>query len=486
MAGNGPDLSLQYEASSVDGQGQWSNNQSSVVGAGWDLSSGFIERRYRRCYVDNFYDDNTAELIWTAEEKGIGGEALCWESPDQTDEDTSTNDNSQSELVLSAGGRSAQIVKDRNAGGGWKTVPDFGWKIEQVAGGADSQPYWKVTSQDGTVWRFGYTKGAQWQVPYVGNDSGEPCYDRFLNKDIPPTCTGVWRWNLDQELDSNENVIDYSYNRETNYFCLPSCAHELYRVLPYDRGGTLARVQWGHNTQVPGSVPTARTTFTTADRGGVDVPTDLQCAQAAGCTNSALAFYSTRKLTTVQTESLNPTSGSWDPVDRLDLTQTWIYQRTDFGPADDPVLWLDKVQQTGQAASPSIMLPSLDFDAVMLAGKMDYDSMSDWTDLLSWRMVPRIAAIANGMGGRTEVSYGQADACGGGKGRDGSNYFTDKVGDCYDVDMGSDPDSGYESWSRFFKQLAVKVVERDMVGASPDMVHQYEFIGSPLWVWNAT
>ncbi|MEV1247035.1 RHS repeat-associated core domain-containing protein [Nonomuraea sp. NPDC049750] len=315
----------------------------------------------------------------------------------------------------------------------------------------------------------------------MGNDSGEPCYDRYLNNDIPPTCTGVWRWNLDQEIDRNENVIDYSYNRETNYFCLPSCAHELYRVLPYDRGGTLARVQWGHNTQVPGSVPTARTTFTTADRGGVDVPTDLQCAQATGCTNSALAFFSTRKLTIVQTESLNPTLGGWDPVDRLDLTQTWIYQRTDFGPADDPVLWLDKVQQTGQAASPSIMLPSLDFDAVMLAGKMDYDSMSDWTDLLSWRMVPRIAAIGNGMGGRTEVTYGQADPCGGGKGRDGSNYFTDKVGDCYDVDMGSDPDSGYESWSRFFKQLAVKVVERDMVGASPDMVHAYEFIGSPRW-----
>ncbi|MBT2229084.1 hypothetical protein [Nonomuraea sp. NEAU-A123] len=125
--------------------GQWSNNQSGVVGAGWDLSSGFIERRYRRCYVDNFYDDNTAELIWTAEERGIGGEALCWESPDQTDEDTSTNDNSQSELVLSAGGRSAQIVKDRTAGG-WKTVPDFGWKIEQVTGGADAQPYWKITN----------------------------------------------------------------------------------------------------------------------------------------------------------------------------------------------------------------------------------------------------------------------------------------------------------------------------------------------------
>ncbi|MET7460417.1 RHS repeat-associated core domain-containing protein [Nonomuraea sp. NPDC005501] len=479
VAGNGPDLSLQYEASSVDGQGDWTNNQSTVVGAGWDLNAGFIERRYRRCYVDNSYVENEG-MVWTARESGIGGEALCWESPDETDNDSTTNDRTQSELVLNAGGRSAQIVKDRTSGA-WKTVPDLGWKIEQVAGGADGQPYWKITNQDGTVWRFGSTKDAQWQVPYVGNESGEPCFDRYNNDDIPPTCTGVWRWNLDQEVDSNENVVDYSYTRESNYFCLPSCEHELYRVLPYDRGGFLSSVKWGHNTQVSGSAPTARMTFTTDARTGGDVPTDLQCTQATGCTNKAIAFFTTRKLTSVSTESLNPTSGGWDPVDRLDLKHTWIYQRTDFGPADDPALWLDAVQQTGLAGTSQVTLPQLDFDAVMLAGKMDYDTMSDWTDLVSWRMVPRIAGIANGMGGRTEVSYGQADPCSGGKGRDGSNYFADKTGDCYDVDQGSDPEQGYEAWTRYYKQLAVKVTERDMVAGSPDMVTQYEFLGSPRW-----
>ncbi|MFD9946270.1 RHS repeat-associated core domain-containing protein [Nonomuraea sp. NPDC059023] len=480
VAGDGPDLSLQYDASSVDGQGRWTNNQSGVVGVGWDLSAGFIERRYRRCIVDNFYDPNTAALIWTAEERGIGGKALCWESPDETDNEPGTTDRSQSELVLSAGGRSAQIVKDRTSGL-WRTVPDLGWRIEQVAGGADGQPYWKITTQDGQVWRFGSTRDAQWQVPYVGNESGEPCYDRYLNDMIPPTCTGVWRWNLDQEVDRNENVIDYSYLRETNYFCLPSCTHETYKVLPYDRGGFLDTVAWGHNTQVAGSTPTARTSLVTAARGGDDVPTDLLCAQAVGCTNGALAFYSTRKLTSVATESVNPTSGVWDPVDRLDFTHTWMYQRTDSGPAYDSVMWLDTVQQTGLAADPQVTLPPLDFDAVMLAGKMDYVSNSDWPSQVSWRMVPRVAGIANGMGGRVEVTYAQNDPCGGGKGRDGSSYLTDKIGDCYQVDMGSDPGSGYEAWTRLFKQLATKVVERDMVGGSPDVVNAYEFVGSPNW-----
>ncbi|MCA2175028.1 hypothetical protein LDL08_02405 [Nonomuraea glycinis] len=485
VAGNGPDLSLQYDASSVDGQGRWTNNQSGVVGVGWDLSAGFIERRYRRCLVDNWYNGD-AELIWEATERASGG-ALCWESPDQNDNDGSTNDQTQSDLVLSAGGRSASIVQDRTSQA-WKTVPDFGWKVEQVAGGADGQPYWKITSQEGQVWRFGHDRDAQWQTPYVGNEhdplgvADEPCYDRYFNDVIPPTCTGVWRWNLDQEIDSNENVIDYSYTRETNYFCLPSCIHETYRVLPYDRGGFLAEVTWGHNTQVAGSEPTARTVFITVPRDGEDVPTDLHCEQAMDCENDAIAFYSTSKLVSVETESLNPGSGEWDPVDRLDLTHEWIYQRTDFGWAFDPVLWLDTVQQMGVAAEPPVMLPPLDFDAVMLAGKMDYDTMSDWTDLLSWRMVPRIAGIANGMGGRIEVTYGQASPCGGGRGRVGGNYLADKTGDCYQLDMGSDPEQGYETWSRFFKQLATKVVERDMVAGSPDMVHQYEFLGTPRWI----
>ncbi|WP_371778487.1 polymorphic toxin-type HINT domain-containing protein [Streptosporangium subroseum] len=474
-AGNGPDLSLGYDASSVDGQGNWTNNQSSAVGAGWELNTGFIERRYRRCVVDT-HDGDDASLVWTAEEIGTFGKALCWESPDANDNDATTNDMTQSELVLNVDGRSAQIVKDRMSGL-WKTVPDFGWKIEQLTGGADSQEYWKVTSSEGQVSRFGFRKDAQWQVPYVGNDSGEPCYDRYAADAIPPTCTGVWRWNLDQSIDANENVIDYTYNRDTNYFCLPSCFHDVYRVLPYDRGGFLAKAEWGHNTQITGSVPTARTTFITSDRGATDVPTDLRCDVQVGCANGAIAFYSTRRLDSVLTESLKPAATGWDPVSRLNLSYAWVYTRTDFGAPYDPVLWLDAVQQTGLAGG-SVTLPPTDFDAVMLAGKMVYDDISDWTQQLSWRMVPRIGAIANGMGGRTEVVYGQGDPCSGGKGRDGTNYHTDHVGDCYKVDMS---ESGNTAWTLYYKQLVTKVTERDMVAASPDIVNSYEYLGGPGW-----
>ncbi len=476
--GNGPNLSLQYDASSVDGEGHWTNNQSGVVGLGWNLSAGFIERKYRRCTAWNEYDPNTADLIWYADENGPYGPAVCWESPDELATDV-TKDYTQSELVLNLAGRSASIVKDRTSGL-WKTVPDFGWKIEQLTGGADGLEYWKVTSSDGQVHRFGYNKDAQWQLQYIGNQRAEPCADRYFNDMIPPTCTGVWRWNLDQSIDANENVIDYTYERETNYFCMPGCDYETYKVLPYDRGGFLKQISYGHNTQVAGSTPTSRMTFTTSDRGGLDVPTDLNCGPTCA-TNDAVAFYSTRKLDSILTESKNPTSGAWEPDTRTDFRYRWIYTRTDFGPAYDPVLWLDSVQQTGLAGTTTQKLPPVSFDATMVAGRMDYDNWSDWTGFLSWRMVPRVTGIGNGMGGRIEVTYGQADPCGGGKGRDGTNYLSDGTGDCYRVDYDANPEIGYESWGRFFKQLAMKVTERDLVGASPDMVTSYDYLGAPRW-----
>ncbi|MET9246178.1 DUF5615 family PIN-like protein [Nonomuraea sp. NPDC003709] len=476
--GNGPNLSLQYDASSVDGEGNWTNNQSGVTGIGWNLSAGFIERKYRRCTARNEYDPDTAELIWYADENGPYASAVCWESPDELATDV-TKDYTQSELVLNLAGRSASIVKDRTSGL-WKTVPDFGWKIEQLTGGADGLEYWKVTSSDGQVHRFGYTKDAQWQLQYIGNQRGEPCSDRYFNDMIPPTCAGVWRWNLDQSIDANENVIDYTYERETNYFCMPGCDYEVYRALPYDRGGFLKQISYGHNTQVSGSTPTSRMTFTTSDRGGLDVPTDLTCGPTC-TTNDAIAFYSTRKLDSILTESKNPTSGAWEPDTRTDFRYRWVYTRTDFGPAYDPVLWLDSVQQTGLAGTTSQKLPPVSFDATMVAGRMDYDNWSDWTDFLSWRMVPRVAGIGNGMGGRIEVTYGQADPCGGGKGRDGTSYLPDGTGDCYKVDYDYNEETGYESWGRFFKQLAMKVVERDLVGGSPDMVTSYDYLGGPRW-----
>ncbi|WP_143020550.1 hypothetical protein, partial [Sinosporangium album] len=475
-ADTGPGLALNYDASSVDGQGSWTNNQSGAAGIGWELNTGFIERKFRRCHVDNFFNPNYG-LVWTANETGSTGNAICWESPHENDNDPATNDKTQSELVLSVGGRSAQIIKDVTTGA-WKTVPDLGWKIEGLAGGAGGNDYWRITTTEGTVYRFGFNADSQWNLPYVGNEPGEPCYDRYYNDFSPPVCSAEWRWNLDQEIDAKENVVDYTYSREENWFCLPGCSHTDNFPMSYDRGGVLAEAQWGHNTQVAGSAATTRTVFTTMDRGTADVPNDLRCDFQVGCANGAIAFFSTRKLQSVAAQArLTPTS-SWVTSTDLSLAHTFVNTRNDFGVPDNPVMWLDTVQQTGHATGSPITLPPIDFDAVMLAGKMVYHNISDWQDQLSWRMVPRIGAIGNAMGGRIEVTYGQADPCSGGQGRDGSNYHADHTGDCYKIDNSSPWET---LWTVYYKQLVTKVTERDMVTASPDMVTAYEYLGGPGW-----
>jgi hypothetical protein len=53
MAGNlAPDVSLDYDSQSVDGEQVSTNSQSSWIGDGWSYSPGFIERTYVDCADD--------------------------------------------------------------------------------------------------------------------------------------------------------------------------------------------------------------------------------------------------------------------------------------------------------------------------------------------------------------------------------------------------------------------------------------------------
>ena len=51
-----PDLKLSYSSSSVDGRSNATNNQVSVLGEGWDLQTGYIERSFRTCGDDGSTD----------------------------------------------------------------------------------------------------------------------------------------------------------------------------------------------------------------------------------------------------------------------------------------------------------------------------------------------------------------------------------------------------------------------------------------------
>ncbi len=474
-AGAGPKLALEYSSAGIDSLSSATNNQGSWVGMGWELNAGFIEQGFRGCASDGEYAANSDQDTW---------KHLCWESADENDSDPATTDYvTTSQVTLSVGGRSSQIVKDKTSGA-WRTVEDFGWKIESVAsGGLAGQPYWKVTTQDGTVYRFGYQRDASLQVPYLGDDTGEPCRDKYPTSGEPTAsafCTAPWRWMLDQEIDPKGNVIDYTYARETNAYCRTSSTilcvpNGLFgdgsagRAI-YDRGGYLAQVSYGHNANVAGSTPTSRIRFVTVDRTAgmgsstTDVPADLRCEPPySSCDNTEPAFYVTKRLQQVVAETYDTGASAWDPVSRLELGHKWISlnQSTYDGSSSTITigngLWLDTISQVGMAGSGAdIALPPTDFDAVLLDNRPE--SETGWP-------FPRISSIANGLGGRTDFTYGQQVPC-----TDASSQ------DCYRVER--DTSGEYDYYNRW---LVLRAVDKDQVAGSPDMWTQYQYVGAPAW-----
>ncbi|MEU1386205.1 MULTISPECIES: polymorphic toxin-type HINT domain-containing protein [unclassified Nonomuraea] len=443
-SGTGPKLSLEYSSAALDGLTGSTNNQASWAGLGWDLGAGFIERTYYSCPHDT-----------------LGGNHRCW----NTDDD----------LTLSIGGRSSRIVKDATSGA-WKTVEDLGWKINYVASGADSGfPYWTITAQDGTTYRLGYHRDSSWQVPYLGQSPDAPCYDKSTLEGTEAFCRFPYRWMVDQEIDPKGNIIDYTYAVEENDYCLiePDFTGYCYdNGLTYDRGGYLAQVAYGANSNVTGSKPTHRLVFNVVDRentntGYSDVPTDLVCPEIK-CAVGSPSFFVMKWLDTVVTQSWNTQTNAWDDVSRVELGR---------GGAD--VAWLDTIRFVGLAGNgPDAAMPAVQFDGVYLDNRNNYDA-----DTRPRIRMLRIAGVDNGLGGRSEVRYGQPSGCGlttstPAVDRDDSGW------DCYWTDEGSYTDINgkyHFVGSVYNKWLVTQTTDKDLVGGSPDVMTRYRYLGSPAW-----
>ncbi|MCT9929956.1 hypothetical protein N5079_06945 [Planotetraspora sp. A-T 1434] len=484
--GSAPKLSLDYSSSAVDSLTALTNNQASVIGMGWEIGGGYIEQEF----------DRTISCQTT------GSQHLCWQSTDSA---------ATPGLVLSVGGRSSRIVRDATSGA-YKTVEDFGWKIESIATGAESgKAYWRVTTQDGTVYRFGYHRDAAWQVPYLGDGAGEPCHDKYPASPDPymqpeAFCYAPWRWMLDQEIDPKGNVVDYTWAREENAYCRAPgnlCNSAAYRLI-YDRGGYLSEISYGQNVNVAGSLPTGRVTFATVNREQAssgtslienDTPTDLihvnygtedKC-DSSNCPATGPSYFITKRLDTVTSAAWNPASTAWDDVTRLELGYSWIYTDTMTVNGNTiptrPVLWLNTIRTVGLAGDgPDIAMPVVDFDATVLDNRRGATSSQNPAVRF-----PRIAAVNNGLGGRTEVSYGQPSGCALSD-ETKATARDDEGSDCYWVYKNRYYDANnvfHVVGTVWNKWLVTQVLDRDLVAASPDMVTQYEYVGRPAWAREA-
>ncbi|UQA97082.1 sugar-binding protein [Streptomyces halobius] len=468
--GLAPDVGLSYNSGTVDGRTGATNNQASWVGDGFDLSPGFIERRYVSCAEDG---QKNAD--------GTKPGDLCWKY-----------DNA----FVSFNGKGGELVPAGNDE--WKLQQDDGTKIKRLkstnrGNGDNDGEYWRVTDPNGTRYYFGYhrlpgwkdgkeTTDSTWTVPVFGNNSGEPCHAGSYAKSW---CQQAWRWNLDYVVDTHGNAISYFYGKETNHYGRNLRAED---ETPYTRGGYLKRIDYGlKSSSMYGTKPEARVVFGNSERclpkDGVtctpdaigkksfywyDTPWDLNCEAGKKCDGARLApsFWTRKRLTEVSTEVLKA-DGSYGKVDSWKLDHRWGMADTDYQ------LLLDSVQHTGHTASPAITLPKTTFAYTQLANRMDKTG-----DGFAPFIKSRLSTVADESGGQIDARY-SAPAC------DPAKLPTPQSNTtrCFPQYIGGDAKNDpVRQW--FNKYVVTSVVATDRTGGSPDQVTTYDYLDGGAWHYN--
>lgn len=394
-----PSLALSYSSGSVDGRVSSSNNQTSWIGEGWSLESGFIERRYVPCANDQANGANNAT-------RKTGD--LCWHSDNAT---------------IQLGGQSGDLILDKTTGT-WRVEKDSAFRVERLTGSwnaGQNGEYWRVTDTAGVQYYFGRDRrresdslalNSAWTVPVFGNHPGEPCYKSSY---ASSSCEQVWRWNLDYVVDPSGNSMTYVYAKETNKYGRNNNA----AVSTYTAGGYLTRIDYATRTGVEIPNSPARIEFTVSERclasGTVDcspaqlkastaknwpdVPFDLICTSSTSCPSVLSPVFFTRKrLTQITTKVLN--GSTYRNVDRWDLTHTF----PDPGDATSPALWLSQIQHTGLGASTSKSMPAVTFQGVQMANRVEHNGAGS-PPMNRYR----ISSIRTEAGATTSVNYSDKD-----------------------------------------------------------------------------
>jgi RHS repeat-associated protein len=472
-----PKLAVSYSSGSVDGRTSNTNNQPSWLGEGFDLWSGYIERRYKSCSDDGAPKDQDGN--------DPGDE--CW-----------GYDNAS----ISLNGKAGELIP---AGGDtWRMKDDDGTRIQKLTGadnGDDDGEYWKVTTTDGIQYFFGKEKvadgkaktGSTWTVPVFGDDDNEPCHKDSGFADS--WCQQAWRWNLDYVVDPHGNAVVYYYTPETNRYARDLKASD---GTTYTRGGYLDHIEYGLRSDNLTAKPSAQVNFGTAERcipdanfncdkdqiGSHpdywwDVPWDQNCADNTDCKDTSLntikaspTFWSRKRLTSVTTQILNPSgSGSYLDVDSWAMTQDW-------GLADvDRDLLLTSITHKGvykgltTTANDPVTLPSVTFQHVQLENRVDKlgDDVGPYVKY-------RLGTIYDESGGQIDVNYSAKECT-----TDALPTPETNTKRCFPTywvppDGSKDPKIDW-----FHKYVVAQVIQTDRTGHAPDIVTDYDYQGGAAW-----
>ncbi|MFF6978309.1 RHS repeat-associated core domain-containing protein [Streptomyces sp. NPDC008343] len=464
--GMAPELGLSYSSGMVDGRTGSTNNQSSWVGDGFELSPGFIERRYKPCSEDGQTADD-----------GVNKPGdLCW---------------GYDNAFITFNGKGGELVptgKDDE----FKLRTDDGTRIARLkstnrGNGDDDGEYWRVTDQQGNRFYFGYnrlpgwaegkeTTDSAWTVPVFGDDADEPCHKATF---ADSWCQQAWRWNLDYAVDTHGNAIAYYYDQEKNSYGRNLKAADDTR---YTRGGTLDRIEYGlKSSSMYGTKALAKVDFASSERCipnantdcssiskdsfyWYDTPWDMNCEEATDCDKGRLAptFWTRKRLTGITTQVLN--AAEYSKIDSWALTHRW-------GQADvDYQLLLDSIQHTGHTATPTVTLPKTTFAYTQLENRLDKIG-----DGYAPYIKARLSTIADESGGQIDVNY-SAPACN----WDALPTPQTNTTRCFPQYIGgSATDDPERQW--FNKYVTTSVTTTDRTGGAPDQVTAYEYKGDAAW-----
>ncbi|MFI2362995.1 polymorphic toxin-type HINT domain-containing protein [Promicromonospora sp. NPDC019610] len=468
-----PELGLSYSSGGVDGSTSTTNNQGSLVGDGFDLWPGFIERKYKSCALDD---------VKNAAGRAIGDQ--CWDY-----------DNA----FISFNGAAGELVP-AGAANTWKLQNDDGTKIEQLtdsarANGDNDNEYWKVTKPNGTQYFFGYHRlpgwatgdpvtNSTWTVPVVGSKTGEPC-----NTATGKICSQAWRWNLDYALDVAGNKITYHYAKESNYYGKlgdPAVATQ------YTRGGTLERIDYGlRGTDLVGTgaaQPLGRVSFTYGERclsdgsgqctniatlpnGWHDVPWDLNCVSGGTCDNgrTSPSFWTRNRMTGIKAQVY--VSSAWKDVDSWALTHEWGTSSSAYQ------LLLKSIRRTGHTGptgAASASTPPVTLSYMPMQNRMDRDG-----DGLDPFFKMRLSTVVDEVGGQVNVAY-SATAC---NPLDDLPVPQSNTTRCFPTKRKPGPE--LEPVIDWFNKYVVESVQTvDRTGQAVATTTAYKYLGDAAWHWD--
>ncbi|WP_109506460.1 RHS repeat-associated core domain-containing protein [Nocardioides speluncae] len=490
-AGPVPQLSIAYDSGSVDGRTAVTNNQTSPLGEGFDITNSYVERNYGSCHQDGHEKKHD----------------LCWRGEHLT-------------LVLNGQANPLVRVSDTE----FKLKSDDGSIIRRLQGAANGAKYgehWQLTTTDGTKYTFGLNRLPGWEtgkaetdstlvVPVYTDDASDP--DNPFSRPAAEACHGAtfadslctqgWRWNLDLVTDLDGNAASYWYQKEQNFYAKGG---EETNPVEYDRGSYLKRIEYGQRSDNLYSAGPQQVRFLTEERclaadcssltaatqaKWPDVPFDSLCSadqirnadttypfEDPKCANVPAPTFFTRRLLSQVTTGLW-TGTEFREVDRWTMQHSW-FDPGDVGDTTDQVLWLSSIQHSGRVGEPITTRPT------RLA--WESDAMSNRVDKTGDGMAPlnrpRLSTIISETGAITQVGYAPAECTAGThpvtpNGGDSVKAAAENTKRCfptYWAPYGGDPKIDW-----FHKYVVSSVREKDTTTADT-VTTSYEYEGGAAW-----